>query len=129
VGEVGALTFVLPRGTTDLRLVSRAGSPTDTRPWLDDRRRLGVWVMRIVLRGVNDFCDMPVDHPDLSEGWWAVERNGVAMGRWTDGDAVLPLPVLGGAAVLEVRLGGEMTYVTTVEPEAEVECRAIANVR
>jgi hypothetical protein len=88
-----------------------------------------VYVTRIVVRGANNFSDMPVDHPDLSEGWWAVERNGEAMGRWTDGDAVLPLPVLGGATVLEVRLVGEMTYVTTVEPEAEVECRAIANVQ
>jgi len=122
VGEAGKFTFVLPRGTTDLRLVSRAGSPTDARPWLDDRRQLGVRVTRIVLRGASEFCDMPVDHPDLSKGWWAVERDGVSMARWTDGDAVLPLPAFSGAAMLEVRLGGEMTYL--IEADAKIESEA-----
>jgi hypothetical protein len=64
---------------------------------------------------------MPVDHPDLSEGWWAVERDGVAMARWTNGSALLPLPAFSGPAILEVRLAGEMTYVTTVEQVAEAE--------
>ena len=122
VGEAGKFTFVLPRGTADVRLVSRAGSPTDARPWLDDRRQLGVRVTRIVLRGASEFYDMPVDHPDLSEGWWLVERDGVSMGRWTDGEAVLPLPAFNGAAMLEVRLGGEMTYL--IEAGAEIESGA-----
>jgi hypothetical protein len=78
-------------------------------------------VARIVLRGASEFRDMPVDHPDLSEGRWAVERDGVAMARWTNGNALLPLPAFSGPAILEVRLGGEMTYVTTVEPETESE--------
>ena len=122
VGEAGKFTFVLPQGTADLRLVSRAGSPTDARPWLDDRRQLGVRVTRITLRGASEFCDMPVDHPDLSEGWWTVERDGVSMGRWTDGDAALPLPAFSGAAMLEVRLGGEMTYL--IEADAKIETGA-----
>jgi hypothetical protein len=33
-----------------------------------------------------------LDHPSLTEGWWAVERDGQVMSRWTNGDAVLPLP-------------------------------------
>ena len=122
--ENGRTTFVLPKGATEVRVVSRANTPTETRPWLDDRRQLGVRVTRIVLRGASEFYDMPVDHPDLSEGWWSVERGGVSMGRWTDGEAVLPLPAFSGATMLEVRLGGEMTYVTTVEPEAETERKA-----
>ena len=44
------VTFVLPRGATRVRLLSCAQSPAEARPWLDDRRRLGVYVARIVLR-------------------------------------------------------------------------------
>jgi hypothetical protein len=68
--------FVLPRGSRDVQLVSRAQSPTEARPWLDDRRRLGGRVKRIVLRGVDERREIPVDHPDLTRGWWAVERDG-----------------------------------------------------
>jgi hypothetical protein len=91
-------------------MVSRAGSPTDARPWLEDRRRLGVQVACIKLRHADEAYDLPLDHPDLSEGWWAVERDGVAMHRWTNGEAVLPLPAFSGPAMLEVRLGGKMIY-------------------
>ena len=86
--------FVLPSRSAEVQLLSRAQSPTEARPWLEDRRRLGVRVKRIVLRGANEVREIPVDHPDLSRGWWAVERDGQVMSRWTDGDAVLPLPAM-----------------------------------
>ena len=38
--------FTLPRNASEVRLVSRAGAPTVARPWLEDRRRLGVRVAR-----------------------------------------------------------------------------------
>ena len=38
------------------------------------------------------------------------------MSRWTDGEAVLPLPAMRGTAMLEIHLAGSMTYV--VEDEA-----------
>ena len=82
--------FVLPRGAHEVRLLSRAQSPTEARPWLDDRRRLGVRVKRIVLRGADDLREIPVDHPDLTRGWWAVERDGQIdepMDRWRGGAA------------------------------------------
>ena len=120
-GENGLYIFALPKGATEVRLVSRAGSPTDTRPWLEDRRRLGVYVERIVLRGASEMREVPLDHPGLSQGWWAVERDGTALRRWTDGDAVLPLPAMDGATMLEIRLGGEMTYVVEAKPEAGAE--------
>jgi hypothetical protein len=94
------------------------------RPWLEDRRCLGVYVERIVVRDACNLQDVPVDHPGLSEGWWAVERNGIALRRWTNGNAVLPLPACNGPVMLEVRLGGEMTYVVTVEVETEPKCEA-----
>jgi hypothetical protein len=112
-GENGLYIFALPKGATEVRVVSRAGAPTDARPWLDDRRCLGVNVERIVLRGANELREVPVDHPGLSQGWHVVGRDGVALRRWTNGDAVLPLPVLGGPTMLEIRAGGGgMAYVT-----------------
>ena len=112
-GENGLYIFALPKGAIEVRVISRAGAPTDARPWLDDRRCLGVNVERIVLRGANELREVPVDHPGLSKGWHVVERDGVALRRWTSGDAVLPLPVLGGPTMLEIRAGGRgMAYLS-----------------
>ena len=118
--------FVLPRGAHEVRLVSRAQSPTEARPWLDDRRRLGVRVKRIVLRGADETREVPVDHPDLTRGWWAVERDGQMMSRWTDGEAVLPLPAMRGHVMLEIHLAGSMTYAVDAAPEAATERLAAA---
>ena len=98
--------------------MSRASAPTDSRPWLDDRRSLGVYVERIVLRGASEVHEVPVDHPSLSQGWWAVERNGTVQRRWTNGDAVLPLPAFDGPTMLEVHASGSgMTYVTNADKD------------
>ena len=102
--------FTLPRGAREVRLLSRAQAPTEARPWLEDRRRLGVRVARIVLRGADEVREIPVDHPDLATGWWAVERDGQTMSRWTDGQAVLPLPAMRGTVMLEIHLAGTMTF-------------------
>ena len=115
--------FVLPRGASEVALVSRAASPTDVRPWLEDRRRLGVRVARIVLRGADEVREIPVDHPDLGEGWWAIERDGQLISRWTNGEAVLPLPAKRGDAMLEIHLAGTMTYVVEAAPADEAARR------
>jgi len=62
---------------------------------------------------------VPIDHPGLTQGWWAVEREGSVLRRWTSGDAVVPLPKMPGEAMLEVHLGGAMTYALDVETEPE----------
>ena len=112
----GRYVFVLPKGMADVRLVSKASAPTDTRPWLEDRRNLGVYVERTILRQANDVRPIPVDHPALSRGWWGVEQEGTAIRRWTDGNAVLPLPAFDGPALLEIHIGDVgMTYVTEAE--------------
>jgi hypothetical protein len=116
--------FVLPRSAQEARLLSRAQSPTDARPWLEDRRRLGVRVQRVVLRGANELREIPMDHPDLTKGWWDIERDGRMMSRWTDGDAVVPLPKMDGNVMLEVHLAGEMIYTVEAEPEGQAESRA-----
>jgi collagen type I/II/III/V/XI/XXIV/XXVII alpha len=123
-GDSDRVIFVLPRGASEVRLLSRAQSPPEARPWLEDRRRLGVRVKRIVLRGADETREVPVDHPDLTRGWWAVERDGQVMSRWTDGEAVLPLPAMRGNVMLEIHLAGTMTYVLDAAPEGQAERRA-----
>jgi hypothetical protein len=123
-GDSNVVIFMLPRGASEIRLLSRAQSPTEARPWLEDRRRLGVRVARIVLRGADEVREIPVDHPGLTEGWWAVEREGRAMSRWTDGEAVLPLPAMQGNLLLEIHLAGSMTYVVEAEEGSQPERRA-----
>jgi hypothetical protein len=118
--------FVLPCGASEVRLLSRAQSPTEARPWLDDRRRLGVRVKRIVLRGADELREIPLDHPDLTRGWWAVERNGQVLSRWTDGEAVLPLPAMRGTVMLELHLAGPMVYVEEAASEGATERLAAA---
>ena len=107
--------FVLPRDADAIRLISRAGYPTDSRPWADDWRRLGIYVSRIVWHDRNGLYDMPVDHPSLVEGWWAVERADHHLRRWTDGNALLSVPP--GARMIEVHVEGGMAYrAGSVEP-------------
>jgi hypothetical protein len=104
-GENGLYIFALPKGATEVRLISRAAAPTDVRPWLEDRRRLGLYVERITLRSADDVREVPVDHPSLTQGWWPVESGDASLRRWTDGNAVLPLPHMATPAMLEVRAG------------------------
>ena len=70
--------------------------------------------------------DRPVDHPDLANGWWAVERDGQAISRWTNGEAVLPLPAMSGNVMLEIHLAGSMTYVVDAVLAGGTERRAAA---
>ena len=113
--DAGRFIFVLPRNAGTVRLVSRASAPSDVRPWLEDRRRLGVCLERIVLRDATEVSEIPMDHPGLQKGWWSVERDGSAIRRWTDGEAVLSLPATNGVTMLELQLGGGMDYVTTCD--------------
>ena len=123
-GDDKLVIFTLPRGPDEVRLVSHAQSPTEACPWLSDQRRLGVRVARLVLRSAEEVREVPVDHPDLVNGWWAVERDGQAISRWTNGKAALPLPPMRGRAMLEVHLAGTMTYVVEAAPEGQAERRA-----
>ena len=77
--------FVVPAGTSDVRLVSRIAIPSDGAPWVDDWRRLGVAVKRIVVRSDDGLLDIPADHPALADGWYKAERDAattVAVDRW-----------------------------------------------
>jgi hypothetical protein len=101
--------FVLPEGCDSVRLLSRASAPADLHPWLEDRRRLGLSVRRIVLRANDTLTDIALDDPALTFGWWDVERHGATLARWTDGDALLPLGA-GGGRLLEITAGCQDAY-------------------
>ncbi len=125
-GTTDLVGFLLASSAREVRLVSRAQSPTEARPWLEDRRRLGIRVKRIVLRSAEQLREIPIDHPDLAQGWWAVERDGQIMSRWTDGEAVLPLPEMSGLVMLEIHLAGAMTYIVDAVPACGTGQRAAA---
>ena len=84
------------------------------RPWVEDRRRLGVMVSRLTLRRGAEVATISLDHPRLSHGWWDAERDCGTWWRWTDGSAVIELSgteLSGtGPAVLEVTLAGKPDY-------------------
>jgi hypothetical protein len=100
---------MLSRSAALVRLISRSTAPCDVAPWIEDRRKLGVAVERIIVAGSAGPCEMAADDPSLRDGWWAPERDGSRLWRWTKGNAVLPLPP--GAATVEIRLAGANAYL------------------
>lgn len=109
--DANRYVFVLPHQAGAVRLVSRSVAPAETRPWLNDRRRLGVSVQRITLHEATGLSEIPLDHPSLSDGWWAPERDGQVIRRWTDGSALISLPSREGAvAMLEVCVSDSLDY-------------------
>jgi hypothetical protein len=94
--------FMLPAGAAEARLVSRTVMPFERAGYLDDTRRLGIAVSRMVFRGDGGEVEMPVDDPALNDGWHQVEHDGTHLWRWTDGNARLPMVAMAGAAMVEV---------------------------
>ncbi len=108
-------TFILPAGFGPIRLSSRSGYPTDARPWLDDRRKLGVCLARIICQETIGPREIPLDHPDLTEGWWQVEATPNQSRRWTNGDALLVVP--SATKMVRIKLAGALSYrITTADP-------------
>jgi hypothetical protein len=107
--------FAVPPGAREAWLVSRAAAPAALRPWLDDRRCLGVMVGRILIDAEAEVAALPLDHPALDAGWWAAEHDAGRVWRWTNGDARLVLPA--GATRLEIQLAGATAYPLAAAPE------------
>ena len=104
-------SFMLPSRPAEVRLLTRSARPSDTRPWVDEHRVLGVAVSRVRIHQGSDIHDLALDGPACGRGWWDVEHRERSMWRWTNGDAVLRLPEAHGSSrVLEITMGGEMTY-------------------
>jgi hypothetical protein len=111
----GRHVFLVPRADAAVRLVSRVAVPSEASPWIADDRSLGV-----LLRGLRVWMGatavpIPLDHPDLHEGWWQPEWHGpTALRRWTNGDAVVAMPSAAlmrpGPRLLEVEVARAMRY-------------------
>lgn len=101
--------FALPAGTNSVQIVSRTGRPDQViGRFMDDRRELGVLVgaVQLIVDGQTHQVTTHHQTNDLA-GWDAQES---APYRWTNGDALLPLPAqpLGAECLLavEVLAGG-----------------------
>ena len=66
-------------------------------------------ISRLTVRRGTEAEEIPLDHPQLANGWWAAEQDQATLWRWTNGDAVLPVSG-NDAAVLEVTLGETQDY-------------------
>jgi Hint domain len=108
----GRYVFPLPRGARAVRLASRSGSPAESRPWLDDRRRLGVFVERVVVQSEAGVEQIPLDHPSMMRGWHRVEQRDGLLRRWTNGDATIAVPPRAAedGGVLEIAVCESMRY-------------------
>ncbi|MCX7380599.1 MAG: Hint domain-containing protein [Alphaproteobacteria bacterium] len=95
---------LVPPGTTEVVLTSRAAVPHEIDPGRDDRRRLGVAIAAVRFAGTT----LPLDG---AAGLHACE----GMMRWTNGRAVLTLPAQTRAARLEIDLVlGMVSYPVAV---------------
>lgn len=121
--HLGRYVFVLPALQAPVRLVSRATSPHALRPWVADRRRLGVSVSHLTVRSGSAEHVVNVDDPGLADGWFAVENDGAGPCRWTNGDAALPLEY-GAPAVVELHCAPLPEYL--LQPASEARERAAA---
>jgi hypothetical protein len=106
----GHCVFDLPRRPSELRVMSRAGSPAELG-LARDPRVLGVAVRQIRLWQGRRLRVLDAADESLVVGFHAFEPdNGY---RWTDGDAPLPPTLFAnfeGACQLELLLGGGMRY-------------------
>jgi hypothetical protein len=109
----GIYRFTVGPSAARVRLVSRSAVPADQNP-SGDRRRLGVPLLGLALRGANLELFLPHDDDSLVEGVHAAEAGHL----WTDGAAVLPaawLRPLQGGFTLEVRLGPSALRYIVIE--------------
>ena len=108
----GRHLFALPAHSGPIWLMSRAARPSLERPWVEDRRMLGVRVGLLRLRRGQEDRAIPLDLPLYGPGWWATEPDTGGPRRWTDGAALIPLLEQDSEtpAVLEVFVTESLSY-------------------
>jgi hypothetical protein len=105
------LVFTLPKSFRSVRIASRSVVPVEMG-LARDPRELGVALRRVVLRQGTWFRVVDLTDPVLASGFHDFEPAGRI--RWTNGDADLPVSLLGGrSGVLELVLhvGGTTQYI------------------
>ena len=81
---------------------SRTAIPAEVTFSPVDRRVLGVKIAALRIDGRA----VPLDHPELVDGWHDAEEGG----RWTSGAAVVPASLLQGSRTLEITLAATLLY-------------------
>ena len=113
----GIYRFRLPRGATQVRVVSRAGVPCEVG-LARDPRLLGIAVTRIMCWQGPRLCLIEASDAALREGFHMFEAaNGF---RWTDGDASLPEMLfdgVAGAVALELHVAATARYPLFAEEQ------------
>jgi autotransporter-associated beta strand protein len=118
----GRYAFALPTFDGPAVLMSRRVSPCEARPWIDDRRCLGVALSRLISRRGGQVVTIPLDQPGTWRGWWAAEWDADSVWRWTSGDAELTLPGV-GPAILETEVSSGLEYPTNEKLAAPASTR------
>jgi hypothetical protein len=106
LGE-GVYEFDLPPGAHAARLLSRGGIPATIDPGSNDRRYLGLAVRRVRLLRGSWGIDVDLRNGLLQGGFYPREGAGAHHWRWTDGNALLRLPV--GLGIDRLRIEVERT--------------------
>ena len=121
-----AHVFSLSATPTEVRIVSRAGTPAElglTR----DPRLLGVALNRIAIdRGTRSLI-VEANDPSWTEGFHDFEP--IEMMRWTDGDATLPsdlFQIFNGPIDVVLHVSGTAQYVDDDAVAAEQACARAA---
>lgn len=107
----GPHRFRLERRPGTLRIASRSSVPIEIG-LNADRRRLGVALARIVLRGAEAIVEVGHQSAALGEGFYSPE----AQFRWTDGNAEFPVKLFAafdGPIEVELHVGSMLPYVDT----------------
>ncbi|MCW8306871.1 Hint domain-containing protein [Acidiphilium sp. PA] len=99
----------------DAVVESRSTIPGHIAPDPRDRRLLGVKIREITI----DDATVPLDHPDLTNGWHTQESDG----RWTNGRAIIPASILKGSRSVSLAVASTLTYPLERGDEMERELR------
>ncbi|MGD7068991.1 Hint domain-containing protein [Acetobacter sp. AAB5] len=109
------ISFMLPAGVEEVRLVSRASRPCDVEgPFVDKRRMLGVLLGRVTVLSAGTATEITAHlaYADGAYGWQDMPQ---PPARWTDGNALLPLSATTarGPALLTVEVLQAGPYLAT----------------
>ncbi|GBQ79950.1 hypothetical protein AA14337_1583 [Acetobacter malorum DSM 14337] len=116
----GKALFMVPGQVQAVRLVSRTSRPCDVQgPFVDDRRALGVCVGEMVLQVAGAGLPVTAHQTEADLSGWAEAEEGP--GRWTMGDAYLPLPSRASESfgMLSVQILGAGPYLVPDTTEAD----------
>jgi hypothetical protein len=108
--QSGEYVYALPQGAERVTIRSRAASPWHARPWVDDRRRLGVSIDGVWLLAPDGVVKMAFDGDAAGSGWHGLEGDEGDRFRWTDGCAELALPPGAAARALALRVRATLPY-------------------